>query len=61
MARACVGEIRALGFRVVPKPRPEDTGHAEIQSDAASLDDHAARKKLSKLFDFLPDAPPAAQ
>jgi hypothetical protein len=52
------GDVRALGLRVVPKPLDNDPGHAEIQSDQTSLDDHACRKKLALLFRFLePDAP----
>jgi hypothetical protein len=53
VASALVKEVRAVGLRVVPKPLPEDPGHAEIQSDLASLDDHACRKRLSMLFHFL--------
>lgn len=55
VAWARVGEIRGLGLVVVPKPLPDDPGHSEIQSDQASLDDHACRKKLAGLFQFLPD------
>ena|SRR5579871_6808142 len=59
VASARVAEVRALGLRVVPKPLDNDPGHAEIQSDQASLDDHACRKKLAMLFHFLPaDLPP---
>lgn len=49
-----VGDVRAIELEVVPKPLPEDPGHAEIQSDLASLDDHACRKKLARLFHLLP-------
>jgi hypothetical protein len=59
VASARVTEVRALGLRVVPKPLENDSGHAEIQSDQASLDDHACRKKLALLFQFVSiDAPP---
>ena len=62
VAGARVAEVRALGMRVVPKPQDNDPGHAEIQSDQASLDDHACRKKLALLFQFvsteLPPPPP---
>jgi hypothetical protein len=54
VASVRVGDVRALGLRVVPKPLPDDQGHAEIQSDEASLDDHACRKKLALLFQFVP-------
>jgi hypothetical protein len=54
IACARVTEVRALGLRVVPKPLDADQGHAEIQSDQASLDDHACRKKLAMLFQFVP-------
>src|SRR5438445_10487578 len=40
VATARVGDVRALGLIVVPKPLTEDPGHSEIQSDTASLDDH---------------------
>jgi hypothetical protein len=53
IAAASVSAIRGLGLRVVPKPLPEDAGHAEIQSDSASLDEHAVRKKLACLFSFV--------
>ena len=48
-------DVRALGLRVVPQPIDDDPGHAEIQSDQLSLDDHACRKKLAMLFHFLPE------
>jgi hypothetical protein len=52
-------DIRALGLRVVPRPLEIDPGHAEIQSDRTSLDDHACRKKLALLFKFVPaELPP---
>jgi hypothetical protein len=40
VAMALAREVRSLGLRAVSKPVPEDPGHAEIQSDIASLDDH---------------------
>ena len=55
VAAARAGDVRAMGLRVVPKPLEEDPGHAEIQSDQVTLDDHACRKKLSLLFRFLPE------
>jgi hypothetical protein len=48
-----VGDVRALGLRVVAKPLDHDPGHAEIQSDTASLDDQGVRKKLANQFQFL--------
>ena len=54
VACARTDTVRALGLTVVPKPLlPEDPGHAEIQSDQVSLDDHACRKKLALLFQFI--------
>ena len=53
VAAARVGDVRDLGFLVVPKPLDDDPGHSEIQSDQASLDDHASRKKLARLFQFI--------
>ncbi len=55
VAAVLTADVRALGLRVVPKPLPEDSGHAEIQSDEGNLDDHACRKKLSLLFRLLPE------
>jgi hypothetical protein len=55
VASARAGDVRALGLLVVPKPLPEDPGHAEIQSGQANLNEHACRKKLALLFRFLPD------
>lgn len=49
------GNVRTLGLKVIPKPLVDDAGHAEIQSDSASLDDHACRKRLAMLFQFLPE------
>ena len=54
IAAARTGDVRAIGLRAIPKPLPDDPGHAEIQSDTASLDDHACRKRLAMLFQFLP-------
>jgi hypothetical protein len=54
MVRA--GDVRALGLRVVSSPLDDDPGHAEIQSDQASLDDHACRKRLALLFAFLAES-----
>jgi hypothetical protein len=54
VASVRVGDVRALGLRVVAKPLEEDAGHAEIQSGEVSLDDHACRKKLALLFQFVP-------
>jgi hypothetical protein len=60
IACARAGEVRALGLRVAPKPLDADPGHTEIQSDRTSLDDHACRKKLALLFQFVPaDVPPS--
>jgi len=53
VAAAPVGAIRALGLRVVERPLPHDQGHAEIQSDTASLEDHLIRKQLAGLFQFI--------
>jgi hypothetical protein len=55
VASATAGDVRALGLKVVPKPLADDAGHAEIQSDTSSLDDHACRKKLALLFQFVPE------
>ena len=54
---ARVGDIRAWRMCVVPRPVAEDPGHAEIQSGAASLDEHLTRRKLANLFRLLPESP----
>jgi hypothetical protein len=53
VAAVRVAHVRSLGLRVVPKPLDSDPGHAEIQSDTASLDDHLVRKRLANAFQFL--------
>lgn len=55
VASVRAGDVRGLGLGVVPQPTPEDPGHSEIQSDRASLDDHACRKRLALLFALLPE------
>jgi hypothetical protein len=55
VAIVLASQVRALGLKIVPKPLTEDAGHAEIQSDSVSLDDHACRKKLALLFQFVPE------
>ncbi len=57
VAVARAGDIRNLDLRVVPRPIAEDPGHAEIQSGAASLDEHLTRKKLANLFRLLAESP----
>jgi hypothetical protein len=57
VASVRAGDVRALGLRVISKPTPDDPGHSEIQSDQASLDDHACRKRLALLFALLPETP----
>ena len=59
VAAARVADIRALGLCVVARPVAEDPGHAEIQSGAASLDEHLTRKKLANLFRLLAESPTA--
>ncbi len=54
VAAARSGDVRAMGLKAVPMPLPDDPGHAEIQSNTASLDDHGCRKRLAMLFQFLP-------
>jgi hypothetical protein len=57
VATVRAGDVRALGLQVVRRPLANDPGHAEIQSDQASLDDHGCRKRLALLFRFLPEEP----
>ena len=60
VAAVRVGDVRALGLRVVSRPLEADPGHAEIQSLEANLDDRAVRKRLACLFQFLPETPPVS-
>ncbi len=53
IASVRAGDVRALGLKVVPKPLAEDAGHAEIQANTVSLDDHACRKRLALMFQFV--------
>src|SRR5437667_7996036 len=53
VAVVLAADVRKLGLKVVPVPLEVDPGHAEIQSGAASVDDHAMRKRLASLFRFL--------
>jgi hypothetical protein len=55
VAGARVRDIRALGLSVVLRPLELDPDNAEIQSDTASLDARAVRKKLARLFRFSPE------
>jgi len=54
---ARVSDVRALGFEVVPDPVPDDPGHSEIRSAAASLDDGPVRRRLANVFRILPLVP----
>lgn len=58
VARVRVGDVRALGLAVVPRPLEEDPGHAEIQSLTSNLANRAVRKELALLFQFLPETTP---
>src|SRR5258707_81420 len=46
IAAAVAGEIRAVGFEVVPVPLEIDAGHAEIRAGSASLDRKADQRRL---------------
>jgi hypothetical protein len=50
---ARVGDIRALGLRVEPRPSRRNPGHAGVEPGSASLDDEAVRILLSELFYYL--------
>ena len=52
VATATAGDIFALGLQVVPDPRPDNPGHAEIRSGSASLSDRDTRRRLANLFQF---------
>jgi hypothetical protein len=58
VAVARVGDVRAMGFDVVPVILPDDPGHAEIRPTTADLGTKAARQALSTLFQYLPTVPP---
>lgn len=53
VAVAVVGDVRALGLEVVPVPLPDDAGHAEIRSAAASLDSKVSRREAAAVFRIL--------
>jgi hypothetical protein len=53
VAAGRVGDMRALGLKVVPVPLDHDPGHAEIQSDNASLESELVRKQVARLFRFV--------
>lgn len=54
IAAAAVEDIRRIGFVVEADPNNDDPGHALIKSGNASLQDHAARQRLAKVFRILP-------
>lgn len=56
VAATTAGDIRELGLEIVPDPLNDDPGHSEIRSAAASLDDLAVRRALTKSFVFLDPA-----
>ncbi len=60
VAAARAGDIRGLGFNVVPNELPYDPGHALITSATESLLDQAMQRKLARLFQFVaePDSEP---
>jgi hypothetical protein len=57
IACATVGEIRKLGFEVLPEPIvPDDPGHAGIHpTAAANFDDKELVKRLAVLFRYRDD------
>ena len=51
---ACrVGDVRALGFAVVPDPLDDDPGHVLILSGDYDLSARIPRKRLANLFQLL--------
>ncbi len=58
VAVARVGDLRAMGYDVVPVVLDDDPGHAEIRPTTADLGTKAARQALSTLFQYLPTPPP---
>ena len=57
VAAARVGDLRALGYDVVPVILDDDPGHAEIRPTTADLSTKAARQALSTRFQYLPVPP----
>ncbi len=53
IAAATVAEIRALGLDVAPAPIDTDSGHAEIRSASADLNEQEVRRRLAKLFKYV--------
>ncbi len=45
-----VAAVRALGLEVVPVLLDDDSGHAEIRSASADLEDRKLRRRLAELF-----------
>lgn len=60
VAWATVGEIRKLGFKVLPEPiLPDDPGHAGIHPTAsATFDDKELVKRLAVRFRYLDGTSP---
>jgi hypothetical protein len=51
---ACrVGDLRALGYVIVPDPLPDDPGHAVVLSGDNDLSARTPRKRLANLFQLL--------
>jgi len=51
---ACrVGDLRALGYIIVPDPRTDDPGHALILPGDNDLSARTPRKRLANLFRLL--------
>jgi hypothetical protein len=47
---AKVGDLRAFGLRVIPKPEDHDRGHVEIEPAEVDLGRRSVRRALIKLF-----------
>lgn len=53
VAAAQVGEVRALGFEIVPVPLLDDVGHAEIRPVTADLSQKSVRRDLALVFRYV--------
>jgi len=53
IAVARAGDIRALGFEVVPDPKDYDSGHAELRPTTADASAKQTQKALALLFRYV--------
>ena len=57
---ARVGDLRAFGLRIVPKPEDHNLGHVEIEPAEVELSRRSVRRALIRLFTVVPPHEPNA-